>query len=311
MEECCHHRRWVRIKMKNSLLRTFVAASIFALSVAAQDQKPPATLAELQQRLKEHVEEPKFAGALWGVKIVSFDTGKTIFEHNPQKLFSPASNSKLYTVALALDRLGPDYRIKTSVYTKSRPNRWGTLQGDLVIYGRGDPTINARLHSNDIFSALEPLVTSITNAGIKRIAGDLVGDESYFHGPPFGSGWAWDDLENYYGAEISALTINDNALQAVVTPGQKIGAACKLTLSPATSYLIISNRTETVASGTRRRIGFYRPLGENLVYVSGQMPLDDSGYTNEVTVHNPAGLFVTLFKEALARQKIHVSGKLR
>src|SRR5437764_158779 len=76
-------------EMRCSLLRSFAGAFLLALSAAAQDQKPPATLAELQQRLKEHIEEPKFAGALWGAKIVSLDTGKTIFEHNPQKLFSP------------------------------------------------------------------------------------------------------------------------------------------------------------------------------------------------------------------------------
>ena len=177
----------------------------------------------------------------------------TVFEQNPQKLFSPASNSKLYTVALALDRLGADYRIKTSLYAKAKPNRSGTLKGDLIVYGRGDPTINARLNGGDIYQALEPLVRALTNAGVKRITGDLVGDESYFHGPPFGSGWAWDDLEYYYGAEISALTINDNTLQAVVKPGARIGAPCQLALLPATAWLTFSNRTETVEKGATRK----------------------------------------------------------
>src|SRR5207244_3784161 len=117
------------------------------------------------------------------------------------------------TIALALDRLGADYRIKTSVYATAKPEKSGFLKGDLLVYGRGDPTITARLHSNDIYRALEPLVMALTNAGVRRIAGDLVGDDSYFRGPPYGSGWACDDLESYYGAEISALTINDNALQ--------------------------------------------------------------------------------------------------
>src|ERR1035441_4682334 len=171
----------------------FVA--LVASSSLAQEQKPPATLAELRQRLAAHVGQPKYDAALWGVKIVSLDTGVTLFEQNPQKLFSPASNSKLYTVALALDRLGADYRIKTSLYAKARPDEAGTLKGDLIVYGRGDPTINARLHGGDIYKALEPLVFALTNAGVNRIAGDLVGDESYFRGPPLGSGWVWDDLE--------------------------------------------------------------------------------------------------------------------
>ena len=158
--------------------------------------------------------QPRFEAALWGVKIVSLDTGKTLFEHNAGKLLSPASNVKLYTVALALDRLGPDYRIRTSLYAKTRPEPGGALQGDVIVYGRGDPTINARLHGGDILKALEPLAAALTNAGVKRIAGDLVGDTSFFRGPEFGSGWAWDDQEHDYGAEISSLTINNNTLQA-------------------------------------------------------------------------------------------------
>jgi D-alanyl-D-alanine carboxypeptidase/D-alanyl-D-alanine-endopeptidase (penicillin-binding protein 4) len=172
-------------------------AALLAASALAQEQKPPATLAELRQRVADLIGQPKYVSAMWGAKIVSLDSGKTVFEQNPQKLFSPASNSKLYTVALALDRLGADYRIKTSLYAKTKPNQAGLLKGDLIVYGRGDPTRNTRLHGGDIYKALQPLVCALTNAGVKRIAGDLVGDESYFHGPPFGSGWAWDDLEYY------------------------------------------------------------------------------------------------------------------
>jgi serine-type D-Ala-D-Ala carboxypeptidase/endopeptidase (penicillin-binding protein 4) len=280
-------------------------------SVFAQEPKAPATLPELRQRLTEQVAQPKFAAALWGVKVVSLDSGKTLFEHNAQKLLSPASNSKLYTVALALDRLGADYRIKTSLYAKNQPDPQGTLNGDLIVYGRGDPTINAHLHGSNLFQALEPLVCALTNAGVKRISGDLVGDATFFQGPEFGSGWAWNDMEYYYGAEISALTINDNTLQVTVKPGARIGVPCQLALWPATSCLVLSNRTQTIEKAGRRRINFYRPPNENLVYVSGKLPLEDAGYSDDVTLHNPAGLFVSLFKEALARHGIKISGKLR
>jgi D-alanyl-D-alanine carboxypeptidase/D-alanyl-D-alanine-endopeptidase (penicillin-binding protein 4) len=286
-------------------------AHLLACNALAQEQKSPTTLVELRQRLADHIGQPKFAAAMWGAKIVSLDTGVTVFEHNPQKLFSPASNSKLYTVALALDRLGADYRIKTSLYAKAKPSRSGTLRGDLIVYGRGDPTINARLNGGDIHEALEPLVRALTNAGVRRIKGDLVGDESFFHGPPFGSGWAWDDLEHYYGAEVSALTINDNTLQAVVKPGARIWAPCQLALLPANGWLTLSNRTETAEKGATRKIQFYHPPGQNVIYVTGQMPVDDAGSTNEVTLHNPAGLFASFFKEALARRGIKVSGEVR
>ncbi|HEU0037910.1 MAG TPA: D-alanyl-D-alanine carboxypeptidase/D-alanyl-D-alanine-endopeptidase [Verrucomicrobiae bacterium] len=277
----------------------------------AQPAKPPATVAELQQRLADQVAQPQFAAGALGVKVVSLESGQTIFEHNAAKLLSPASNSKLYTVALALDQLGGDYRLKTSLYAEGRPNQSGTLKGDLIVYGRGDPTLNARLNGGDIFKALEPLVAALTNAGVKRIRGDLIGDDSFIRGTPYGSGWDADDLQSYYGAEISALTINDNVVQLSVKPAEHEGDACKLALSPATTCLILSNRTETVAKDGRRSITFHRPLGENVVYVFGQMPLGSTNFTDDVTMHNPAGLFIALFKEALARHGIKVGGKLR
>src|SRR5712672_2672289 len=151
-------------------LLLFIWALSIGGGISGQEAKPPKTLAELQQQLSAHLAQHKFDAALWGVKVVSLDSGKVIFEQNSQKLFSPASNSKLYTVALALDRLGADYRIKTSLYAAARPNS-GVLNGDLIVFGRGDPTMNARLHNNDIYAVLEPLVAALTNAGVHRISG--------------------------------------------------------------------------------------------------------------------------------------------
>jgi D-alanyl-D-alanine carboxypeptidase/D-alanyl-D-alanine-endopeptidase (penicillin-binding protein 4) len=293
-----------------TLARSFLSALFIACNICAQEPRQVRTIEDLQQRLSAYLSQTRFDAALWGVKVVSLDSGKVIFEQNSQKLFSPASNSKLYTVALALDRLGPDYRFKTSLYSAAKPNS-GVLTGDLIVFGRGDPTINARLHNDDIYAALEPFVLALTNAGVQRITGDLIGDDSYFHGAPYGSGWAWDDTESYYGAEISALTINDNTLQVSVKPGSNIGEPCAITLTPSTTYITVSNRTETATNAVRRNINFYRPLDENVIYVSGKMPREDAPYNDDITAHNPAGLFIWFFKEALARHGIKVGGKLR
>ncbi|MDB6122980.1 MAG: D-alanyl-D-alanine carboxypeptidase/D-alanyl-D-alanine-endopeptidase [Pedosphaera sp.] len=301
----------MKIHSIHSLLASLLVGLFVFPTHAQETTQVPETIESLQKRITDLVCKTQYNAGLFGVKIVSLDTKKTIYEHDANKLFSPASNSKLYTMALALDRLGPDYRIKTSLYAKSKPNRWGTLKGDLVVYGRGDPTINVKLHSNDIYQALEPLVTSLANTGVKRISGDLIGDESYFHGPPFGSGWDWGDLENYYGAEISTLTINDNNLVLNLKPGNHIDTPCQLSLVPATDYLKFVNQTKTVAKGGKRNIHLYRPVAENVIYVSGEMAVDDTGSHEDVTMHNPAGLFITFFKEALAKHGIKVSGKLR
>lgn len=287
------------------------SALLWAAVVFAQEPQPlPVTLAGVQQRLNAIVSHTNYASAMWGIKVVSLDTGKTVFEHQAEKLFSPASNCKLYTVALGLDRLGPNYRIRTSLYAKGRPNAAGTLEGDLIIYGRGDPTFNARLHSNDVYQALQPLVTALTNAGVRRVAGNLVGDQSYFRGPEFGSGWTWDDQQYYYGAEISALTIADNTLTATCAPGAAIGDPCSITLSPAVGFMKLINRAFTAATNSLRTVTFYRVPSQNTVYVNGRMPAESKAFTEDVPVHDPARFFVSLFAEALERSGVKLDGEL-
>src|SRR3989441_2408712 len=183
--------------------------------------KASATLAELRSRIEEICRQPALEPGFFAVKIVSLDSGQTIFEQNANKFVRPASNMKLYTVATAMDRLEPDYRFVTSVYAKEKIDD-GKIKGDLVIYGRGDPSIAARFNNGDYFKGINDLADRIVAAGVKRIKGDLVGDESYFNGAPLGSGWEWDDLTWSYGARVSALNINDNAIDLTVKPGNKV-----------------------------------------------------------------------------------------
>jgi D-alanyl-D-alanine carboxypeptidase/D-alanyl-D-alanine-endopeptidase (penicillin-binding protein 4) len=289
---------------------TVLASLSPALAIAATNAPAASTIPELQERLQSYVSQPRFDAALWGIKAVSLDSGKTLFEHNPQKLFSPASNSKLYTVAMALSRLGTDYRIKTSLYTTGRADSSGVLNGDLVVYGRGDPTINARVHGNDVFQALEPLVATLTNAGIKRVTGNLVADTSFIHGEPWGSGWDWQDAEDYYGAEISALTFNDNYFQLIVKPGAAAGGPCLLELAPPCSYITLANHTTTTDTSGRSRISTFRPLERNTIFVGGSMGMKDSDYSTDVTCHAPAGVFLYFMKEAMAKYGIAIGGNI-
>ncbi|MBI3191903.1 MAG: D-alanyl-D-alanine carboxypeptidase/D-alanyl-D-alanine-endopeptidase, partial [Pedosphaera parvula] len=267
--------------------------------------------AELREQLAALLDQPRFAAAAWGVKIVSLDTGATLFERNAGKLFKPASNAKLFTGALALDRLGPDFRISTALYATARPDARGVVKGDLIVYGRGDPSFAARFNGGDYTRSLAPLVDALVNAGMKRITGDLVGDESCFRGPPFGSGWAWDDLQYYYGAGASALTAEDNVVDLVLEPGACVGDSCRIITKPETAFLTFINRAGTTAAGSSRKIDLYRPIGERLVYVTGHLPLNSSNYTDAVAVPDPARWFVTLLKDALARRGIKVEGRVR
>jgi D-alanyl-D-alanine carboxypeptidase/D-alanyl-D-alanine-endopeptidase (penicillin-binding protein 4) len=270
---------------------------------------PPRTLAELRSRLAEHVSQKKFKPGTFGVKIVSAKTGLVVFENDADELLSPASNAKLYTVAMALDRLGQDYRIRTSLYSTAKPEQ-GVLRGDLVVFGRGDPCINAKLNKGDVLNALQPLVASLTNAGVREVAGDLVADDSFFTGWEFGSGWTWDDLQYYYGAEVSALTIQDNIYEVAVRPGGAEGEPCTVKVSPESSLLSVSNRTKTVSADSKSTINFYRPLEGNVLYVTGQLPLKGSA-SEEVPVRRPAALFVELFRRALEKSGVVIKGQNR
>lgn len=288
-------------------MKVLALLSLFLLALrvpAAQNQDTA-----VARQIASQVSQPRFAAALWGIKIVSLDSGKTLFETNAEKLFSPASNAKLFTTALALDRLGPDFRIKTSLYAAGRPDAAGTLTGDLVVYGRGDPCINARLHEGDLDKALEPLVAGLISQGVKRITGDVVGDDSFFHGAPFGSGWAVDDLQYYYGAEVSALTINDNVLDLSVRAGSEAGAPTRVTLVPAAGFLTISNRARTESKESVRKIELTHPVGENIIDVSGTISVGGADFRETITFHDPAMAFAWFLKEGLARKGIEVVGK--
>src|SRR5947207_15081301 len=207
----------------------------------------PRTLAELQSQIDQIVHQPVLQSGFFAIKIVSLDTGQIIFEQDANKFVRPASNMKLYTVAAALDRLTPDYRFITSVYAKERPDK-GTVKGDLIVYGRGDPSIAARFNNGDYFKGINDLADRIVGAGVKRVRGDLVGDESFFNGAPLGSGWEWEDLTWSYGAPISALTVNDNAIDLMVKPGERVGAPVLITTGPpAPSFMTIANRAITSA----------------------------------------------------------------
>jgi len=218
---------------------------------------------------------------------------------------------KLYTVAAALDRLSPTYRFSTSVFAPTRPDAAGVIRGDLRIYGRGDPTFAARFNNGDYFKSIDDLAARIVAAGVKRVEGDLVGDESYFTGPKYGSGWEWEDLTWYYGAEVTPLAVNDNALDLFVKPGLAVGQPAVITTGPPDPLLTIVNKVTTVAKGVRRELSIHRGLNENSVLISGVIPLEDRGYTGGIGISHPALLFVYLLRSSLTQKGVVITGKSR
>jgi serine-type D-Ala-D-Ala carboxypeptidase/endopeptidase (penicillin-binding protein 4) len=307
------------INRLNALLLIVLLSLTPALSQQpAPANTKPATLAELQERITELFDQPKFSSARWGARIITTD-GRIIFERDADKAFMPASNMKLYTTAAALDAFGPKFRIKTSVYATTQIEK-GVLHGDLIFYGRGDPNLSPRFESDDPkrysdffpannISAIDKLADQIKARGLKTIAGNLIGDDSYFAGDLLGHGWEWDDTQFYYGAEVSALTVNDNVVTFTVSPAKKIGEKPVIKVQPITKYVRIVNNATTVNTG-QTRIGVNRPLNSNDVEFFGTIPRKANEITINIAIHDPAAFAATLLREALARRGIRLRGRI-
>lgn len=270
-----------------------------------------ASVAELQAQLEALVTHPRFRGALWGVKVVSLDSGTTLFEHHADRLMSPASNSKLYSGALALDRLGGDYRIATPIFGTAKPDAAGRLSGDVIVSGRGDPSWKVRRSGRKFAEIFTPFIAALEKAGVKHITGDLVADTTWFRGLPNGSGWTADDLNDDYGAEISAITIEENYAELRVTPAATAGAPCTVELLHPHTGLVIDNRLVTAPKGATRRSDVQRIFGENVVHLFGEIPLGTTPDPIEVTVPRPAQWFANALKAALIERGIRVDGAAR
>ena len=286
----------------------FSAAVLFlAATASAQPTNFAATLANLRMQLDTHLNQPRFDGAVWGVKIASLTTGKIIYEHHAARLMSPASNSKLYPGALALTTFGGDYQITTPIFSTAKIDRSGTVRGDLIVSGRGDPSWK----KTNFWENFAPFVAALKNAGVRRVTGDLVADNTFFRGEPYGGSWAVADLTDAEGGEISALTLDDNVITLRATPGQKISDACAVEFLLPESGMILVNQTRTVSSGGKSHLEVHRAPGERKIFLLGEMPLGAVAEMVETPVPSPQIWFGNALKTALAQNGISVRGKVR
>ncbi|MBX7170585.1 MAG: D-alanyl-D-alanine carboxypeptidase/D-alanyl-D-alanine-endopeptidase [Pyrinomonadaceae bacterium] len=279
------------------------------------------TLPELQSKIRLSLSRPELKRGMVGVKIVSLDTGKVIFEENAEKYLMPASNMKSYTISTAMEKLTPNFKIATSVYAGAMPDASGVVKGDLTVYGRGDVSMafafarpdlapNPVLTNADYLKVLEPLANKIVQAGVKRIEGNLVGDESYFNGDALPPGWEWDDLQWYYGAEVSALPVLDNAVDLSVKPGS-LNSPCAVQILPLNTIFTIVNRCVTSNSSVKRDLQVVKKLDRNILEIIGTMPVNDRGFNGSVAVTRPAQLFIDMLRQLLQQKGVTITGQNR
>lgn len=271
---------------------------------------PTGGLVDLQSRIRLVLSRPEIRRGNVGVKVVALDSGRVLFEENAEKYFMPASNMKVFTVAAAIERLTPDFRFLTTVFANSKPDSSGNIKGDLMIYGRGDISISTSFYERDYFRGLDLLADRIAASGLKRVEGDLVGDESYFTGEVVPYGWEWDDMQWYYGAEVSALPINDNAVDLSVQPA-KAGLPCIVNILPSSIVFRIVNTCRTSDAKEKRDLTVKKDLDQNVLTISGTMPAGGAAFREPVSVSRPAELFVALLKQRLELKGITFAGRSR
>jgi D-alanyl-D-alanine carboxypeptidase/D-alanyl-D-alanine-endopeptidase (penicillin-binding protein 4) len=252
------------------------------------------------------IDESDLTQARWGIFVMSMKDGRVLYSRNAEELFTPASNMKIYTTAAALDLLGTEYRWRTSVYADRQPDAGGVIDGDLTLFGRGAPDLGSYRKNG-----LPSLADQLYQRGVRRVSGNIIGDQSYFRGELFGLGWQWNDLQWYFGAEPSALTIDENSVELKIAPANKVDGTATLTLNHETNYLHLKNNTMTVARDAATTIGINRGLSDNELRVWGDFPIGGRPFTAYLSVPNPALWAATLFKEALIARGIKVGGEAR
>ncbi len=260
----------------------------------------------LDQDLQTFLSTYRWRSAHWSVLVVSLDTGDTLFARAPDSLQAPASNLKLLTTAAALERLGPDYRFRTYLLTDGTV-RDGVLDGNLIVYGTGDPGISDRFY-NSKTEVFDELVSQLTALGVHTVTGSLVADASYLPGPLRPRGWDPRDLNDYFTAPVSALSFNENVVSFRVEAGPRAGVPPIVQTIPDHSGLDIQNDALTVRGAAIPRLAIVRAHPTDPVELEGRMRVGSRDVWRQMTVPDPAAFTLSVFRSVLEANGIEVRG---
>jgi D-alanyl-D-alanine carboxypeptidase/D-alanyl-D-alanine-endopeptidase (penicillin-binding protein 4) len=259
--------------------------------------------AALARDIDQLIDNSDSGKARWGVFVLSLKDGRILYSRDGDKLFTPASNMKIYTTAVALDLLGPDWRWRTSVYSLKQPTAEGVIDGDVVLYGRGAPDLDSTK-----LESLPALADQLQQRGVRRVRGKIIGDESYFRGEMYGAGWQWNDLQWYYGAQPSALSIDENAVEVTFGPGGRSPGPASVVVTPNDNRLQLTNNATTGERNAPTTVGIKRGLSNNEVVVWGEFPIAGRAYSAFLSLHDPAMRAASVFKQLLSARGIQVDG---
>jgi len=286
---------------------------LFSALVLAQALPAPAAL---QDKIERILAAPAAQRAAWGIHVVDLASGRELFARDAQVPMTPASNTKLFSTAIALRTLGPNYRFETRLLgPKPLPN--GHLPGDLRLVGGGDPSLSGRVYpfrqkapDNDPFGPLGELADQLAATGVRVIDGDLIADDSRWPFLPYPGGWSVGDLPWEYGAAVSALVFNDNVLKLVLRPGAKPGDLALANLDPALDTLTLHNTLVTDAFAPRK-IEVDALPGSSVLQIYGTTRASLGPSTYLLSAGDPARFAADALALLLRQRGITLRGSIR
>lgn len=286
---------------------------------SAKSAKPRADIARFQGRVSAALAAPDARKAFWGILVADAATGQTLYELNADSLFTPASNTKIFTSAFAFATLGSDYTFRTTVETSATLDANGRLHGDLSLVGRGDPDLSNRklpfVQKPERDGPAEKIIAELADAvvarGVKRIDGDIIGDDSYFAYDPYPEGWTTGDLYFTFGAPISAIAVNENTVTVDILPGQHVDDPAIVSVEPASGYETFGHEITTGPSASKANLSVVREPGANPILIRGTIPLDGQMVKIDIALQEPAEYAAALLKKLLEARGVNVFGNAR
>jgi D-alanyl-D-alanine carboxypeptidase/D-alanyl-D-alanine-endopeptidase (penicillin-binding protein 4) len=278
-----------------------------------------ADVARFRRRVEEALSVAGLDKGLWGILISDAATGEVLYERNADNYFTPASDAKLFTTALALATLGPDHRVRTTIAASGTLDANGLLDGDLVLIGRGDANLSNRKFPYEKRAerdgppekVLAELADAVASRGVKEISGDIVADDSLFQPERFPDGWTIDDMLWSYGAAVSAIAVNDNAFTLELRAGAVAGDPATYVFDPASDFYTIENLVRTSPRGSEEKLAVAREPGSRLIRVSGTMPMGGPPRKLNIAIEEPAEYTADLLARLLNSRGIQIHGNAR
>ena len=313
---------------------TLLALGLFWRPLAAQRPSSPASkkqpavavrqgeradVAKFRARVAEILSDARANRAYWGISIADRDSGRVLYALNDDHFFTPASNAKIFTTALALSVLGADYRFHTTIESNAALGSDGRLGGDLIFVGRGDPDLSNRkypyekgnLKDGPVDKVLAEMADAAVSKGLKEVDGDVVADDSYFSYDPYPAGWNAGDLFFAFGAPVSAIAFNDNTVTLEMRPGAMPGEVPETTVQPETAARGLEFELSTVSASEKASFAVVRQPGENFILLRGAISPGHAPMRTDVAMLDPAETAAAELKQLLEARGVVVTGGIR